>query len=92
MEPQTVKPICDASSMVSQRTDKQPNLLRVCSFLKPIKRMSDFGGSMNLRKSILTILLGLLVILLQFSQAPAGSLLSEKNHSSRHRIGTGRLV
>jgi tripartite-type tricarboxylate transporter receptor subunit TctC len=78
MEPQTVKPICDAYSMVSQRADRQPNLLRVCSFLKPIKRVSDFGGSMNLRKSILTILLGLLVILLQSSQAPGQAPFYEK--------------
>src|SRR5437016_4521409 len=39
--------------------------------LETDQHVSDFGGSMNLRKSKLTVLLGLLVILFQFSQAPA---------------------
>ena len=35
MEPQTVKSdVRNLIFMFSQRTDRQPNLLRVCSFLK----------------------------------------------------------
>jgi tripartite-type tricarboxylate transporter receptor subunit TctC len=75
MEPQTVKPMCEA---FSQRTDRQPNLLRVCSFLKPINRVSDFGRSVKIKKITLTVLSGLLIILLQFSQAPAQAPFYEK--------------
>src|SRR4029434_5413138 len=38
--------------------------------LEADQRVSDFGGSMNLKKNTSTVLLGLLVILLQSSQAP----------------------
>src|SRR5262245_7270670 len=71
MEPQTVKPESEAYSQgFSQYVDRQPNLPGVCSLLNADNRGTHFGGSMSIRKTTLTVLLGLLAILLQSAQAP----------------------
>src|SRR6266536_2386620 len=50
---------------------RQPSLHRVWSFLNATNQAFELGGSMNVKKNTSALLLGLLLIVLQFSQAPA---------------------